>query len=136
MKPGTRVVSHAFTMGDWQPDQTASAAGSTAYLWIVPARVEGQWLWGDVRPYTLELRQHYQIVEGLVSAAGKTAQFRNARLDGDRISFTVIEFLGLGTVRREYSGRVHGDTIEGAVKLPDGAGEEPWVAKRVKGVTR
>src|SRR5574341_150237 len=45
MKPGTRVVSHAFNMDDWQPDQTENVEGRTAYLWIVPAPVEGAWRW-------------------------------------------------------------------------------------------
>jgi SAM-dependent methyltransferase len=43
MKPGTRVVSHAFSMDDWQADQTENVEGRTAYLWIVPAPVEGTW---------------------------------------------------------------------------------------------
>ena len=49
MKPGTRVVSHAFTMDDWQADQTDSVEGRTAYLWIVPAPVEGTWKWSRLR---------------------------------------------------------------------------------------
>src|SRR4051812_33445053 len=43
LKPGTRVVSHAFTMDDWQADQIDSADGRTAYMWIVPAKVSGDW---------------------------------------------------------------------------------------------
>ena len=62
MKPGTRVVSHAFSMDDWQPDQVESVEGRTAYLWIVPARVEGTWRWGSARGYELVLRQHFQNI--------------------------------------------------------------------------
>ena len=131
MKPGTRVVSHAFNMDDWPPDETASVEGRTAYLWIVPAKVEGTWAWGQARRYELELRQHFQMLEALVKADGKTAQFRNAKLVGDRISFSVVEYVGLGRVRREFTGRVSGDTVEGKIKLPDGAGEEKWTATRV-----
>src|SRR4051812_23615633 len=43
LKPGTRVVSHAFTMDEWQADQTETAEGRTAYMWIVPAKVDGNW---------------------------------------------------------------------------------------------
>ncbi|MGZ5223395.1 MAG: SAM-dependent methyltransferase, partial [Burkholderiales bacterium] len=43
MKPGTRVVSHAFTMDDWQADQVDSSEGRTAYMWIVPAKAAGTW---------------------------------------------------------------------------------------------
>src|SRR5258705_11710915 len=70
MKPGTRVVSHAFTMDDWQPDQTENVEGRTAYLWIVPPAVEGTWRWGisnsSLKDYELVLRQEFQNVEGLV----------------------------------------------------------------------
>src|SRR5215831_17597847 len=66
MKPGTRVVSHAFTMDDWQADQTDTVDGRTAYLWIVPAPVEGTWKWSGSgsgpRDYELMLRQQYQKV--------------------------------------------------------------------------
>jgi hypothetical protein len=128
MKPGTRVVSHAFTMDDWQPDEIDSKEGRTAYLWIVPAKVEGTWRWGK---HELLLQQHFQQVEGLVKADSRLAQFRNARLHGDRISFSVIEYSGMGNVQHDYTGRVNGDTMEGAVKRSDGGGEEKWTAKRV-----
>src|SRR5687768_17813971 len=61
MKPGTRVVSHAFSMDDWQPDQTDNVEGRTAYLWIVPAPVDGTWRWSTPstgpKEYELALRQ-------------------------------------------------------------------------------
>ncbi|MGE5816812.1 MAG: methyltransferase domain-containing protein [Deltaproteobacteria bacterium] len=38
LKPGSRVVSHAFDMGDWKPDKTERVNGRTLYLWIIPAR--------------------------------------------------------------------------------------------------
>jgi methyltransferase family protein len=127
MKPGTRVVSHAFTMDDWQPDQIDTSEGRTAYLWIVPAKVEGTWRWGR---HELTLQQHFQQVEGLVKADNKVAQFRNARLQGDRFSFSVIEYSGMGNVQHDYTGRVSGDSIEGTVRRADSGGEEKWSAKR------
>jgi hypothetical protein len=131
MKPGTRVVSHAFSMDDWQPDQIDTVEGRTAYLWIVPAKVEGTWRWGGSHNYELVLQQHFQQVEGLVKADSKMGQLRNARLQGDRISFSVIEFSGTGNVQRDFTGRVNGDLMQGVVKRSDGAGEEKWTAKRV-----
>ncbi|HET9663522.1 MAG TPA: methyltransferase domain-containing protein [Burkholderiales bacterium] len=128
MKPGTRVVSHAFTMDDWQPDEIDSKEGRTAYLWIVPAKVEGTWRWGK---HELQLRQHFQQVEGLVKADNRVAQFRNARLQGDRISFSVIEYSGMGNVQHDYTGRVNGDAMEGAVRRSDGGGEQKWTASRI-----
>ena len=38
LKPGTRVVSHAFDMGDWAPEQKAQVGASTVYLWRIPAQ--------------------------------------------------------------------------------------------------
>jgi hypothetical protein len=133
MKPGTRVVSHAFSMDDWQPDQIENAEGRTAYLWIVPAKVEGTWRWGGSHNYELILQQHFQQVEGLVKADNKVAQFRNAKLQGDRISFSVTEYSGMGNVQRDFTGRVNGDTMQGIVKRSDAGGEEKWTAKRIAG---
>jgi len=135
MKPGTRVVSHAFSMDDWRPDQTDNVEGRTAYLWIVPAAVEGTWRWevagNGPRSYELALRQQYQQVEGLVRLDGKLAQVRNLKLHGDTISFTVNELSGTNsTVRRDFTGRVNGNRMEGTVKLSNGAGEAKWTASR------
>src|SRR4051812_1577440 len=43
LKPGTRVVSHAFDMEDWTPDEMSTVEGRRAMLWIVPAKVSGVW---------------------------------------------------------------------------------------------
>ena len=135
MKPGTRVVSHAFSMDDWQPDQIESVEGRTAYLWIVTAKVEGAWRWeissSGPRSYELMLRQHFQMVEGLVKADNKTGQVRNIKLRGDQITFSVMEFAGVETViRRDFAGRVSGNSIEGTMKSPNGTGEVKWTATR------
>lgn len=131
MKPGTRLVSHAFSMDDWQPDQTESVEGRTAYLWIVPAKVEGTWQWSGSRNYEITLRQHFQLVEGLAKIDNKTAQFRNGRLQADKLTFTLIEFVGPNAIPHEFVGRVRGNTIEGTIKLPNNAGDEKWTARRV-----
>jgi SAM-dependent methyltransferase len=115
MKPGTRVVSHAFTMGDWEADQTESVEGRTAYLWIVPAKVDGNWRiegGGDVA-----LKQTFQKLEG--TSGGKP--ITNASLRGDTIAFSVDG--------RDYSGRVSGDRMEGSVK---GSTAGKWSATRAK----
>src|SRR6187551_797972 len=47
LKPGTRIVSNTFDMEDWKPDQDATVENCTnwctAHLWIVPAKVDGNW---------------------------------------------------------------------------------------------
>jgi len=129
MKPGTRVVSHAFTMDDWQPDQTENVEGRTAYLWIVPAPVEGTWRWNGSgngpKDYEVALRQQFQKVDGAARLDGKQGQLRDVQLQGDRISFTVLDADG---ARHDYSGRVSGSTMQGVVKQP--GGEAKWSATR------
>jgi Methyltransferase domain len=134
MKPGTRVVSHAFSMEDWQPDQTETVEGRTAYLWIVPAPVDGTWRWSvsgnGPKDYELSLRQQYQKVEGLIRLDGRMGQLRDIKLQGDQLSFSVHEVAGSsGTIRRDFTGRISGNTVQGVVKLPN-AGEAKWSATR------
>jgi hypothetical protein len=107
LKPGTRIVSNSFTMGDWKEDESATATENcssycTAYLWIVPAKVEGDWKMpqGD-----LTLKQTYQMVSGTLKNGSNTMQIANGKLHGDQISFTAG-----GT---QYTGHVNGNTIDG-----------------------
>jgi hypothetical protein len=108
LKPGSRVVSHAFNMGDWEPDQTDTVDGKSIYFWYVPAKVEGKWQFQDgEQKFTLELNQTYQMVTGKVDMDGKTADLTNGRLKGAELTFTV----DAGGTKREYQGRVDGDQI-------------------------
>jgi len=129
MKPGTRVVSHAFNMDDWQPDQTENVEGRTAYLWIVPAPVDGTWRWNGSgngpKEYEVALRQQFQKVDGTARLDGKPGQLHDFNLRGDQISFTVLDADG---TRRDFSGRVSGNTMRGVVK--QAAGEAKWSATR------
>jgi len=119
MKPGTRIVSNTFTMGDWEADkqETVSDCMSwcTALLWIVPAKVEGTW---ETPSGTLTLTQKYQTFTGTLGAAGITG----GKLDGDK-----IEFDANGV---HYAGRVNGTTIEGTTT---GAASGTWKASRAPG---
>ncbi len=129
MKPGTRVVSHAFTMEEWQADQTENVEGRTAYLWIVPAPVDGTWRWNGSgagpKAYEVALRQQFQKVEGAARLDGGLGQLRDVKLQGDQISFTVLDADG---ARRDFSGRVSGNTMQGVVK--QAGGEAKWSASR------
>ena len=129
LKPGTRVVSHAFTMDDWEADQTADVEYRTAYLWIVPAKIAGTWSWTAPQGQAeLTLMQAFQKFEGFVFTAGKEQKLQNTKLDGDKIRFSIED--GPGSVR-EYSGQVKGDGITGTVKAGNGPAA-PWTAKRIK----
>jgi SAM-dependent methyltransferase len=119
LKPGTRIVSNSFTMGDWAADETVNvkdncASYCTAYLWIVPAKVEGTW---QMPQGELTLKQTYQMLAGTLTSGNMVAPIANGKLNGDEITFTAG-----GT---EYSGRVVGNTIEGTSK-----GNGNWKATR------
>ncbi|MBI4191104.1 MAG: class I SAM-dependent methyltransferase [Betaproteobacteria bacterium] len=116
LKPGTRIVSHAFTMEEWTADQTDSIDNRTAYLWIVPARVEGTW---QLAQGELLLAQNFQMLIGTLKTGGNTVMIANGRLRGDQLSFSAGG--------AEYTGRVNGNAIEGTVK---GASSGSWSATR------
>ena len=127
MKPGTRVVSHAFTMGDWNADETADVDGYRAYLWIVPAKVQGRWqVSGPAGAFELALEQAFQNITAKAIGPGLTGNVSDAKLNGANINFTVSD--SAGKLLR-FSGTVNGDSIEGTAQLP-GSGERRWTARR------
>lgn len=83
LRPGTRIVSHDWDMGDWKPDRTSVvdvpdkkvglAKSSRIMAWVVPARVDGLWCGaGPLRDYSLRLKQQHQEAEGELSRPGRT----------------------------------------------------------------
>ncbi|HSH47597.1 MAG TPA: hypothetical protein VK991_03295 [Halomonas sp.] len=93
LRPGTRIVSHAFDMGDWKADERRSFSGATLYKWVVPARVSGAWEWkrADGKQYRIELQQKYQKVTGKVWLDGKKAHLESARLSGSCLELMLRE---------------------------------------------
>ncbi len=108
LAPGTRVVSHAFDMDEWEPDHFERVDGRSVYLWIVPAKVEGGWsLEGPDGTLQLQLAQEFQNVSGTATASSGKAQPVMGKLNGHTIEFSVGE--GDSAVR--YSGNVQGNTM-------------------------
>ena len=94
MKPGTRVASHQFHMGDWDPDEKYSIEFRDAYLWYVPASVEGSWTFKEndnSAEGTLSLVQRYQRIGGTVTVGGKQQPLLGAALQGDKLSFSFLD---------------------------------------------
>lgn len=119
MKPGTRVVSNSFDMGDWNPDQEVSATTEcTSYcramLWIIPAKVGGTWKMANGE---LTLSQTYQMLSGSLKSSSGATPIANGKMRGDEISFTVGNSV--------YRGRVNGNRIDGMI---EGGGK--WQATR------
>jgi SAM-dependent methyltransferase len=120
LRPGARVVSNRFDMGDWRADEVRRVSGYNAYLWIVPAQVGGKWrLQVENQAVALELTQRYQEVSGTAQVDGQSHAI-DAVLRGDRLRFS----FAIGGERREFSAVVEGDRL-----LP--AGEAEWQAERI-----
>ena len=112
LRPGARIVSHAFAMKGWRPDRVEQVHirsphlrqgdESTIYLWIVPAQARGVWRGGDWR---LRVRQNFQEIEVEATAGGRPVPVRQARIEG-----TAITFSGAGF---SFRGRVESTVIAG-----------------------
>jgi SAM-dependent methyltransferase len=111
MRPGARVVSHDFNMGDWRADQTQRIGTATVYLWIVPARIDGRWAMdvGGQRA-TLIINQRYQQFTGAVTVNDLSSRIEQGRISASNIRF-IVRINGL---RRVFEGRVEGNRIVGA----------------------
>lgn len=123
-RPGTRVVTSTWSLGSWQPDATGdNVDGNATFMWIVPARVSGNWDWdlnvsGRRFRYASVLDQHFQKVDGVVRAGDRREVLNAMTLRGDEITFTLdITLDGLGLTRHEFSGKVNGNQIVGTVNL-------------------
>jgi len=92
MKPGTRVTSHAFDMGDWDADIEIDGP-ARAFYWVVPAPVEGEWLISGMEPRRtiLKLSQNYQKIGGTLQIGADSHPLLNPKLDGATLSFTYLD---------------------------------------------
>ena len=86
LHPGTRIVSHDWDMGDWEPDKAITLdvpdkpigreKSSKVFLWIVPARIEGDWCGtGKHKGVGLRLAQRYQRFRGELDDASGSRTF-------------------------------------------------------------
>lgn len=139
LRPGTRVVSHAFMMGDWEPDsvvevpRTDGVGSAMVYYWVMPAKVAGTWnlTTPEGRRYPVRLEQHYQKVEGTATVGGRSAPLTKPKLVGDQIMFTITDSVNGRLVTRQFTGQVSGNTMSGNV-----AGGGAWKATRTGGGTK
>ncbi|MDH7799788.1 MULTISPECIES: class I SAM-dependent methyltransferase [unclassified Beijerinckia] len=129
MKPGSRIVSHAFMMGDWEPDQRGQVGVRDFYFWVVPAPIEGKWTVREGNDnYTLDLKQKYQTFDGLATVNGAAAKVTGGQLIGDRIRFTLEPADGR---HRIFLGKVDGDAMRFDMAAATDVARE-WSATRTK----
>jgi SAM-dependent methyltransferase len=139
LRPGTRVVSHSHTMGDWKPDKTSEVSKHQLYFWVIPANATGTWTWdmpqgkGSAPAHAvLRIDQQFQEVKGELTIGGNTAPITNATLAGDRVRM-LAEYEKEGQkTSAEFSGLVRGNVIRGTIKMSGGAARRtvPWKATR------
>jgi SAM-dependent methyltransferase len=133
LKPGTRIVSHDWDMGDWKPDRTTVVPvpdkkvgrekSSKIHLWTVPARVEGTWCGqGEARAARLQIRQRHQMLGGTVSNGDRSKPL-DGRLEGTRIRASMAMVLAQdGRSIRVPSGDVATGLAPGARFVRAGGG--------------
>lgn len=117
LRPGTRIVSYLWDMGEWKPDEVASVEGDAAFLWIVPARVAGRWTLADDRFFAgeVEFVQLFQRLGGTITIRGQRRVIAGAYLNGAVLGFTFEDVDGaIRTVRA----RVDGNRITGELRFP------------------
>lgn len=129
LRPGTRIVSHAFTMTSWRPDRAETMriskphAGqgdeSRLFLWIVPAEARGEWQAPGTR---LKVYQNFQDVQIEGRLAGREIASSRASLIGRDIAW---EANGM-----RFRGRIQDDRMAGELERPDG--RMPFVLTRAR----
>ncbi len=132
MKPGTRVVSHEFRMGDWEPDETSKIGAASMHLWIVPANAGGDWalripMARGQADATMVIEQKFQKPRGVVSVSGVDTTLRNGLVSGERIRFSFTDRDG---ALRDVDARIEPGRMTGTISSPRGQ-PAAFAARRV-----
>ena len=143
LKPGTRVVSHAFHMSKWKADKTLKhnkARDQVIYFWLIPADVKGAWTWetklpdDKPKPMRLEMNQTFQVVDGKITEPKPATGLASAAVKGPDLVLN-LKYLYKGKpIKVEFRGTVNGNAITGKQKWTEKngkkIGEFDWNAKR------
>ena len=130
LKPGSRVVSNYFDMGDWRPDAVLEVHQRVLYRWTIPAWVEGTWSCvantpGRRERFALNLRRKYQAVSGTARVGRRDIPLTQPTLDGARLAFTIRDWEKGGRAFR-YSGVVHPGCLRGTCREESGHAPVAW----------
>ena len=121
LRPGTRIVSHSFSMAEWEPDENAEVNGRDILFWVVPAKVEGEWkltLPGGEQG-TLSLTQKFQKVEGVLKTKGASLPLKDAQLKGPTLTFKFGNGADTSIATVEITGkRLNGTVQRGSSNQP------------------
>lgn len=129
LQPGTRIASHQFDMGDWEPDEKVEVDGRKGYLWVVPAAVEGTWqvaIPGE--EFRMRIERRYQKLSASGERSGRPVHVLGARLRGTEIEFSAFDRDGTS---RQFRGRLEGGRLAGESRVGTGSRTIAWSATRV-----
>jgi hypothetical protein len=127
MRPGSRIVSHHFAFGDWEPDLRELINTRFIYLWIVPAQVQGTWQMTDgARSFQLHLWQNYQQLTGTASTDAQHFALYDLMLRGDELDFSIETDTG---ERLVFRGKVSSGRIE--PRAASDIASRDWQAVRI-----
>jgi hypothetical protein len=149
LKPGTRIVTHDYDMDEWFPDaqkvipvpgkEVGDEGKSYIFVYIVPARMAGQWLseleHGRNRVvYDFFFDQEFQFVEGMARVGAREGKIPEFKLVGDQVDFTTRVVVEGKVMPHRFLGKVKSETIEGSVTFGEGKTQrtQPWLARLIK----
>jgi ubiquinone/menaquinone biosynthesis C-methylase UbiE len=130
LKPGTRIVSHAFNMADWEPDQHEMVDHRNVYYWTIPATVEGSWQWmTNGERFSMKVTQKFQKISIELTAGNTPLTVNESFLSGDRISFIATN--PSNNNHYVFNGRVENNQITGTshIRMTEAEQLETWSAK-------
>jgi hypothetical protein len=147
LKPGTRIVTHDYDMGEWQADEqivmdapdkpVGRDKKSKVFYWVVPGNAAGKWRWelplgGKPALFEMTVAQNFQKLSGNATADGRVLALNNARLTGEDVAFELTD--ARDGARYEFSGHITGHNISGSVRVSGGAAQSQlgWDATRVE----
>jgi len=147
LKPGSRIVSHDFSMGEWTPDDQASlevdGISHEVYGWVIPANVSGEWTWTAVLgsgpvSFGMNVTQRFQVAEAKVTVNGAAAVVKELTLKGADLRFTVEAKIGGKPAVLSFEGKAAGHQLDGQIKgaLDGKSVASAWKAARRPGTEK
>lgn len=140
LKPGTRVLSHNHSMGEWKPDRVSKIMKHTIYFWVMPAHIAGTWTWpmtegSRTTHATLRIKQHFQEIQGSLTIDHSTVPIRGATLTGNKLSMSAEPEIGGRKVTIKLDGQAEDDMLLGTMGISGSTTHKPtiWQAKRSTG---
>lgn len=139
LRPGTRLVSHNFGMGEWKADESSEVMvddiSHEVYLWIIPTNISGAWSWTMGRPANkcdMNITQAFQVPAGTLKVDNAGVEMKDFTLKGDKIRFVIERPMEAKLAPLIFEGKVSGHAITGTIKFTAGGKEISWEWKAVR----